>query len=219
MNKKRTAELTRALKSMAEAQAAMNLVLENVRDIRDDLSDSIDNMSDGARNSENGETMVSDHDALNEFIDAIDSFDLKGAMDALGQNIEMDTPDAETAKLSEAERDARREARLPVWAQERIKAAEKARETALQSVDKLFGEPTGDPGEFAIYRHSGPFRGKIIPSETIEVPALGLHMRVDKWFGEDGQGWGLSITGERGITVRPQASNVLMVCGSPRQKK
>ena len=213
MNKQRSAKARKALEAIAAARATMETALDDLRGIRDDLGESLDNMSDGAREGENGQIMAMDHGALEELIDAIDGFDLKTLIDDAAQNLDIEAPDVPEAKLDAAELEERRMKRLPKWAADRIASAEKSRDTAIEQAEKAFGEPQGEPEEFVVWRQHGPFKGKLIPTEIVEVPELGLKLRVQRVPGLEEKTWGLEIMAERNLMIRPQAGNMAFICG------
>jgi len=213
MNKQRSAKARKALEVIAAARATMEAALDDLRGIRDDLAESLDNMSDGAREGESGQIMAMDHDALEELIDTIDGFDLKTAIDDAAQNLDIEGTDVPEARLDAAEMEERRMKRLPQWAADRIAAAEKTRDIAIEQAEKVFGVPLGEPEEFVIWRQHGPFKGRLIPTEIVEVPELGLKLRVQRVPGLEKKTWGLEIMAERNLMIRPQAGNMAFICG------
>jgi hypothetical protein len=213
MNKQRSAKARKVLEVIAAARATMEAALDDLRGIRDDLAESLDNMSDGAREGESGQIMAMDHDALEELIDTIDGFDLKTAIDDAAQNLDIEGTDVPEARLDAAEMEERRMRRLPKWAADRIAAAEKTRDTAIEQAEKVFGVPLGEPEEFVIWRQHGPFKGRLIPTEIVEVPELGLKLRVQRVPGLEKKTWGLEIMAERNLMIRPQAGNMAFICG------
>jgi len=213
MNKQRSAKARKALEVIAAARATMEAALDDLRGIRDDLAESLDNMSDGAREGESGQIMAMDHDALEELIDTIDGFDLKTAIDDAAQNLDIEGTDVPEARLDAAEMEERRMKRLPKWAADRIAAAEKTRDIAIEQAEKVFGVPLGEPEEFVIWRQHGPFKGRLIPTEIVEVPELGLKLRVQRVPGLEKKTWGLEIMAERNLMIRPQAGNMAFICG------
>lgn len=191
----------------------MESALDDLRFIRDELGESLDNMSDGAREGENGQIMAMDHDALEELIDAIDGFDLKNVIEDASQNLDIKDPDVPEAKLTPAELEEKRMKRLPKWAADRIASAEKARDSAIKEAEKAFGEPQGEPEEFVVWRQHGPFKGKLIPTEIIEVPILGVKLRVQPIPGMDEKTWGLEVMAGRELMIKPIASNMAFILG------
>ena len=213
MNKQRSAKVAKALKAVAAAQAAMTNAMEDIREIRDDLSESLDNMSDGARQGENGQIMEMDLSTLEELLDGIDGFDIKALIEEAGQNLDIEAPDAKEARLTSEQLAERREKRLPQWARTRIENAEKARDSAIEAAEKAFGEPKGEPEEFVVWRQHGPFKGKLIPTEIIEVPVLGIKLRVQPIPGMDEKTWGLEVMAGRELMIKPIASNMAFILG------
>ena len=213
MNKQRSAKVAKALKAVAAAQAAMTNAMDDIREIRDDLSESLDNMSDGARQGDNGQIMEMDLSALEELIDGIDGFDIKSLIEEAGQNLDIEAPDVEEARLTSKQLAERREKRLPQWARTRIENAEKARDSAIETAEKAFGEPQGEPEEFVVWRQHGPFKGKLIPTEIIEVPVLGIKLRVQPIPGMDEKTWGLEVMAGRELMIKPIASNMAFILG------
>ena len=213
MNKQRSAKAKKALEAIAAAREAMEAALDDLRTIRDDIAESLDGMSDGAREGENGQIMAMDHDALEGLIDAIDGFDLKQPIDDASQNLDIEGPKVPEARMDAQEMEKRRMQRLPKWAADRLASAEKARDTAIAEAEKAFGEPKGEPGEFVVWRQHGPFKGKLIPTEIVEVPELGLKLRVQRVPGMEEKTWGLEIMAERNLMIRPQAGNMAFICG------
>ena len=213
MNKQRSAKAKKALEAIAAARNAMEAALDDLRVIRDELGESLDSMSDGAREGENGQIMAMDHGALEELIDAIDGFDLKNVIEDASQNLDIEGPDVPEAKLTPAELEEKRMKRLPKWAADRIASAEKSRDTAIKQAEKAFGEPQGKPEEFVVWRQHGPFKGKLIPTEIVEVPELGLKLRVQRVPGMEKKTWGLEIMAERDLMIRPQSGNMAFICG------
>ena len=140
MNKQRSAKAKKALEAIAAARTAMEAALDDLRGIRDDLGESLDNMSDGARESENGQIMAMDHDALEELINAVDSFDLKTVIGDAAQNMDIEGPEVPETKLDATEMEERRMKRLPRWAADRIASAEKSRDTAIKQAEKAFDQ-------------------------------------------------------------------------------
>jgi len=213
MNKQRSAKARKALEAIAASRAAMEAALDDLRVIHDDIGESLDNMSEGAREGENGQIMAMDLNALEELIDAIDGFDLKTVLDDAAQNLDIEGPDVPEARLDAAKLEERRMKRLPKWAADRISSAEKSRDNAIEQAEKAFGEPEGKPEEFVVWRQHGPFKGKLIPTEIIEVPELGLKLRVKRLPGMEERTWGLEIMAERNLMIRPQAGNMAFICG------
>ena len=213
MNKQRSAKVAKALKAIATAREAMDEALEDVRTIRDDIGESLDNMSDGARQGGNGQNMEMDLSTLDELLDGIDGFDLKGMIEEAAQNLDLEAPEIAETKLSAEDLAARRESRLPQWARIRIENAEKERDRAIESAEKVFGEPKGEPEEFIIWRQHGPFKGRLIPTEIIEVPILGIKLRVQPIPGMDEKNWGLEVMAGRELMVKPIASNMAFLLG------
>lgn len=213
MNKQRSAKAKKALEVIAAARNAMESALDDLRVIRDELGESLDNMSDGAREGENGQIMAMDHDALEELIDAIDGFDLKNVIEDASQNLDIKEPDVPEAKLTPAKLQEKRMKRLPKWAADRIASAEKARDSAIKAAEKAFGEPQGEPEKFVVWRQHGPFKGKLIPTEIIEVPILGIKLRVQPIPGMDEKTWGLEVMAGRELMIKPIASNMAFILG------
>lgn len=213
MNKQRSEKAKKALEVIAAARNAMESALDDLRVIRDELGESLDNMSDGAREGENGQIMAMDHDALEELIDAIDGFDLKNVIEDASQNLDIKEPDVPEAKLTPAKLQEKRMKRLPKWAADRIASAEKARDSAIKAAEKAFGEPQGEPEEFVVWRQHGPFKGKLIPTEIIEVPILGIKLRVQPIPGMDEKTWGLEVMAGRELMIKPIASNMAFILG------
>lgn len=213
MNKQRSAKVAKALKAAVAAQTAMNNAMDDIREIRDDLSESLDNMSDGARQGDNGQIMEMDLSALEELLDGIDGFDLKSLIEEAGQNLDIEVPDVEETRLTSEQLSERREKRLPQWARTRIDNAEKARDSAIEAAEKAFGDPQGEPEEFVVWRQHGPFKGKLIPTEIIEVPILGIKLRVQPIPGMDEKTWGLEVMAGRELMIKPIASNMAFILG------
>ena len=213
MNKQRSAKVAKALKAVAAAQAAMTNAMDDIREIRDDLSESLENMSDGARAGDNGQIMEMDLSALEELLDGIDGFDIKSHIEEAGENLNIEVPDVEEARLTSEQLAERREKRLPQWARTRIENAEKARDSAIETAEKAFGEPQGEPEEFVVWRQHGPFKGKLIPTEIIEVPVLGIKLRVQPIPGMDEKTWGLEVMAGRELMIKPIASNMAFILG------
>lgn len=212
MNKQRIKRVEKALATIATARAQMEEALNDVREIRDELGESLDNMSDGVRNGENGQIMEMDHSALEELIDEIDGFNLEQILAEAGQTLDVSVPDTIEAKLSPQELATRREARIPQWVKDRLESAEKSRDAAISAAEKAFGEPAGKPEEFVVWRQHGPFKGKLIPTEIIEVPSIGLKLRVQQVPSDEGEPkYGLEIMAERDLMVRPISGNMAYI--------
>jgi hypothetical protein len=206
MNKARRKQLDKALLILAEAAAKTAEARAAIVAVKDDEQEAYDNLSEGAQDGDNGQAMQSALSAMEEAVDTLDAIDLAAVQKNLDE-CEIDGTDLPDAKLTAEEADARREARLPDWAKERIARLEKSLADAQDSNSNMFAEATGAVTEFVIDDYETPLRGRVLPASRIAIPALELRVEVNK---RDGT-LEISRSGFGRLKVIPHASNTLYI--------
>ena len=213
MNKANRGKVDKALKLIAEAQAKAAEGKAILANMRDELQERLDTMSDAARDSDAGVLLEEEVAALNDFIDQQDAHDLSSQLAELGHALDINTPDVEGPRISEDELEAKREARLPGWVRERLDQAEARLQAANAELAETFGNATGEPGEFTVWRHHPRLGGRRIPVERIDIASCNLTISVQEIMHEKGK-WALEVHGQRDVQIHPMSNNMVRITGS-----
>lgn len=177
MNKSRRKQLDAALAIMVEAAAKVAEARAAIDEVRADEQEAYDNLSEGAQAGDNGEAMQSAISAMDDALSSIDALDIaKIAQDLSACDVDADLPEA---KISQAEADERRQARLPQWAKDQIARAEAATATVVTKLEGLFPEATNEAKELVVDDYESPVRGRVLPARQIAIPSLGLKIEVN----------------------------------------
>ena len=217
MNKKRAATAEKALRTIAEALQTMLDAAEELQGIHDELEDQFSAMSEKAQEGDRGQELSDEISNLSEIIEAIAAIDVAREIGDAARNLDLEAPDFPAAKIDAKTLADKRMARLPQWARIMLDQAIARQKEAEKTVLSAFGEPSGKPEEFTLWKHaSGNLGGKVIPGRIIEVPSIGLRLEVARMgrdFETREERWGLSIHAGRDLAIHPSASNVVYVTG------
>ena len=208
MNKARRNALAKALPLIAQAQALLAEAKGVVEGVRDDEQEVYDGMSEGQQGGDMGDAMQTAISDMEEAIDGIGSISLKDIVDGIERAADRSGEEIAPASLTEAEAEARRQARLPDWAKRRIAAAEARAEAADARMADVFAErDEKDAKQAVIDDYGSPVRGRVIPSEQIAFPGLGIRVYADR------HGRGLAIDGtDMGVVnIVPQSGNSVIL--------
>ena len=207
MNKTRRARLERALASVQGAVKAMREAREAISGVRDDEQEALDNLSDAQRDGDLGDAMQGAVSGLDEALDLIDALDTKSIASALEQSCDVSGDGGESGTITAEQAAERRHARLPQWAKDELARSAAGQKAAEAKMLAMFSDPTGDEGEMVVGDYNSPLEGKVLPFKTVLIPAYGLRVSVMKQRG------GLSIDGDRQVSIHPQVSNSVVIKG------
>lgn len=204
MNKARRTALAKALPLITQAQALLEEARAAVESVRDDEQEVYDNLSEGQQGGDMGDAMQTAISDMDEAIDGIASLKLKEIAEAISRTADAED-DVSPAMMTEEEAEERRMARLPDWAKERIARAEQQAKDADARLVDVFAKPTEDPEEIVIDDYNSPVRGRVVPSNQVAFPALGIRVRYDK------QRKALEVQAMSigTLNILPQASNTI----------
>jgi len=208
MNKSRRAALAKALPLLEQAAALVAQARAQISSVKDDEEEAYDNMSDGQKDGDQGNDMQQAIETLTDAIDTIDSLDLATVAKPLAELANASDIDVEAPALSAEDLQARRVERLAPWAKDMIARAERRAEEADARLAESFGEP--DPEntkQIVIDDYMSPMRGKVVPSEQVTFPGLGIRVSASR----DGRSLELHGLDMGCLTIRGQASNSVLV--------
>lgn len=208
MNKQRRTSLARALPLIEQAAALLAQAQKQIADVHGEEEEAYDNLSDGQRNGDLGSDMDQCISDLRDAMDAIDTIDLAAIATGVATIANAAEPEIGGPKLTDNELQARRLERLAPWARDMINRAERRAKDADDRLAEAFTDrDLKNSRQIIVDDYDSPVRGKVIPSEQVTFPGLGIRVSASR------VGNYLEISGIEmgGLTVRAQASNTLHV--------
>lgn len=183
-------------------------VRQEIDNVRSDEQDAYDDLSEGHQQGDRGQAMEAAIASLDMALDGIDEIDTENIVRALEEAADRDLgAEGRQRKLSEAEVKERALARLPGWAKELLAGFDRKLADLKAQLDASMPDPTGKIEEAVVSDYISPLNGKVLPTERIRFPALGIEIHADK------HREALEIrTYDMGVlTVLPSASNEVYV--------